>query len=135
MEGFSIQTLANMQQILEIFSTSESVYYPVIDGQSRIIGIITIADIKEMFANQDVAGWLLACDVAEPVREKTTPDKSLEEVIEQMRRYHLENVPVVAGEDSDELVGVLDYSKVLRKISAEVLHRRKKADGLAMATG
>ena len=41
----------------------------------------------------------------------------------------------MAGKDSDELVGVLDYSKVLRKISAEVLHRREKADGLAMATG
>ena len=88
-----------------------------------------------MFANQDVAGWLLACDVAEPVRDKMTPDKPLEEVIEYMRRYHLENVPVVAGKDSDELAGVLDYSKTLRKISAEVLHRREKADGLAMTTG
>jgi predicted transcriptional regulator len=88
-----------------------------------------------MFANQDVAGWLLACEVAEPVRDKTTPDKSLEEIIEHMRRYHLENIPVVAGKDSDKLVGVLDYSKTLRKISAEVLHRREMADGLAMATG
>jgi Kef-type K+ transport system membrane component KefB len=124
-----------LQQILEVFSTSESVYYPVIDAQSRITGVITIPDIKEMFANQDVAGWLLACDVAEPVRDKMTPDKPLEEVIEYMRRYHLENVPVVAGKDSDELAGVLDYSKTLRKISAEVLHRREKADGLAMTTG
>ncbi len=40
----------------------------------------------------------------------------------------MENVPVVAGKDSDELVGVLDYSKVLRKISAEVLHRRERRD-------
>ena len=118
-----------LQQILKVFSTSESVYYPVVDAQSRITGIITIPDIKEMFANQDVAGWLLACDVAEPVRDKTTPDKPLEEVIEHMRRFHLENVPVVAGKDSDELAGVLDYSKTLRKISAEVLHRRQRADG------
>jgi CBS domain-containing protein len=124
-----------LQQILLVFSSTESVYYPVIDAQSRLTGIITIADIKEMFANQDVAGWLLACDVAEPVRDKTTPDKSLEEIIEHMRRYHLENIPVVAGKDSDKLVGVLDYSKTLRKISAEVLHRREMADGLAMATG
>jgi len=117
-----------LHQILEVFSRSESVYYPVIDDQSRIIGIITIADIKEMFANREVAGWLLACDVAEPVLDKTTPAKSLEEVIEQMRRYDLENIPVVASESSDKLVGVLDYSKALRKISAEVLHRRKMAD-------
>jgi len=124
-----------LQQILEVFSTSDSVYYPVIDSQSRIIGIITIADIKEMFANRDVAGWLLACDVAEPVLDKTTPRKPLEEAIERMRRYDLENMPVVAGEDSDELVGVLDYRMVNRKISAEVLHRRRMADEMATATG
>ena len=124
-----------LHQILEVFSTSDSVYYPVIDSQSQIIGIITIADIKEMFANQDVAGWLLACDVAEPVLDKTTPGKSLEEAMERMRRYDLGNIPVVASKDSDELVGVLDYSKALRKISAEVLHRRKVADEMAAATG
>jgi len=124
-----------LQQILEVFSTSDSVYYPVIDSQSRIIGIITIADIKEMFANREVAGWLLACDVAEPVLDKTTPKKPLEQAMERMKRYNLENMPVVAGDESDELVGVLDYSKALRKISAEVLHRRRVADERALAAG
>ncbi|GAI29340.1 unnamed protein product, partial [marine sediment metagenome] len=74
-----------LQQILEVFSASDSVYYPVIDNQSRIIGIITIADIKEMFANRGVAGWLLACDVAEPVLDKTTPQQPLEEAMARMR--------------------------------------------------
>ncbi|HUS72613.1 MAG TPA: cation:proton antiporter [Sedimentisphaerales bacterium] len=124
-----------LEQILKVFSTSDSVYYPVIDGQSRIIGVITIPDIKEMFASREFAGWLLACDVAEPVRDKTTPNKPLEEAIEWMRRYNLENMPVVASGDSDELVGVLDYRKALRKISAEVLHRRRMADEMALATG
>jgi len=127
-EPTSITQNLPLHQILEVFSTSESVYYPVIDDQSRITGIITIAAIKEMFANQDVAGWLLACDVAGPVRDKTTPDRPLEEIMEQMRRYDLENMPVVG--DGDKLVGTLDYHKVLRKVSAEVLHRRKMADGI-----
>jgi CBS domain-containing protein len=87
-----------------------------------------------MFASQDVAGWLLACDVAEPVLDKTTPNKSLEEAIEQMRQFDLDSMPVVAGE-GDRLVGVLDYRKTLRKISAEVLHRRKQADEMALAGG
>jgi Mg/Co/Ni transporter MgtE len=125
----SIKKDLPLQQIFEVFSMSESVYYPVIDDESRITGVITIPDIKEMFANQDVAGWLLACDVAEPVRDKTSPDKPLEEVIDWTRRYHLEHLPVVSGKDNDALVGVLDYSKALGKISAEVLHRRQMADG------
>ena len=88
-----------------------------------------------MFANQDVAGWLLACDVAEPVQDIVRPNQSLDEVMEWMERYQLENVPVVAGDDSNKLIGVLDHRKVLRKISAEVLHRRQRADGLAIMPG
>ncbi len=134
-EPTSIPQDLPLQQILEIFSTTDSVYYPVIDSESRIVGVITIADIKEMFANQEVAGWLLACDVAESVQDKTTPQKPLEEAIEYMRHYDLESMPVVAGDESDKLIGVLNYHKVLRKISAEVLHRRKTADGAVIATG
>ena len=134
-EPTSIPQDLPLEQILDVFSTSDSVYYPVIDGQSRIIGVITIPDIKEMFASREFAGWLLACDVSEPVRDETTPNKPLEEALEWMRHYNLESIPVVTGGDSDELVGVLDYRKALRKISAEVLHRRRIADEMAPATG
>ena len=120
-----------LDEILKVFSSSENVYYPVIDSKSRIVGVITVADIKEMFANRDVAGWLLACDVAEPVLDRTMRDTPLEEAMEHMGRYGLENLPVVADGDGDRLVGVLDYRKAMRRISAEVLHRRKRADEMA----
>ncbi len=134
-EPTSIPQELSLEEILEVFSTSDSVYYPVIGSQSQLIGIITIPGIKEMFANREFAGWLLACDVAEPVRDKTTPNKPLEETIEWMRRYNLDHIPVVTSQDNDEFAGVLDYRKMLRKISAEVLHRRKMAEEMAMAKG
>ena len=81
-----------------------------------------------MFANQDVAGWLLACDVTEPVLDKTSSSEPLEDALELMRKYDLEQMPVVAGEGGDRLVGILDYRRTNRKISAEVLRRREKAD-------
>ena len=133
-EPTSITEDLPLPQILEVFSSSESVYYPVIDSSSRITGKITIPGIKEMFANRKVAGWLLACDVAEPVLDKTTKTIPLEDVIEHMRRYDLLNMPVVADDDN-KLVGVLDYSKTLRKISAEVLRRRETADKMAIEAG
>lgn len=130
-EPTSIGEDVPLDEILKVFSSSESVYYPVIDSKSRIVGVITVADIKEMFANRDVAGWLLACDVAEPVLDRTMRDTPLEEAMEHMGRYGLENLPVVADGNGDRLVGVLDYRKAMRRISAEVLHRRKRADEMA----
>jgi len=122
-----------LQQILEKFSTSEDIYYPVVDEKSRLKGIITISGIKEMFANQDVAGWLLAMDVAEPVLDETTTVTPLEEAIEHMQRFDLEHIPVVDDKETEQLVGILDYRRAMRKISAEVLRRRKEADGAVLS--
>jgi CBS domain-containing protein len=98
----------------------------VVDKEEKLVGVITIPDIKEMFANRDFAGWLLACDVAEAVSETMSGDKALEEAVESMRDYGLEHVPVV---EENRLVGVLDLNRALRKVSAEVLRRRQQADG------
>jgi Kef-type K+ transport system membrane component KefB len=130
-EPASIPQELPLHQILGVFSTTDSLYYPVVDSQSCIVGVITVAGIKEMFANQDVAGWLLACDVAEPALDKTTPEKPLEEAMDHMRHYDLDVLPVVAADDTDRLVGILDYRAVNRRISAEVLNRRRIADQMA----
>ncbi|MDD5458961.1 MAG: cation:proton antiporter [Phycisphaerae bacterium] len=122
-----------LHDILEIFSSSDSVYCPVIDSKNNIAGKITIAGIKEMFANQDVAGWLLPMDVAEPVDDVLTSDMPLRQAFEMMRRYDLEDLPVVKSRDELKLLGVLNVRMVNRRISAEVLNRRKTAADLALA--
>lgn len=118
----------DLRQILDIFSKTDIIYYPVIDSDEKLVGAITIPGIKEMFASQDVASWLLACDVCEPVLDTTTPDKPLEEVLEYMQKFDLQHIPVVETADTKKLVGLIDYRKTRRKISAEILHRREKAD-------
>jgi predicted transcriptional regulator len=119
-------------EILETFSKTQSIYYPVVDNESKIVGKITVAGIKEMFANRDVAGWLLACDVAETFSDKTSGSTPLEDAIEHMKKYDIENMSVVADDGTDRLVGVLDRQKTLRKISAEILRRRELADGMSI---
>jgi len=118
----------SLPEILDVFSTSDTTHYSVVDSNSKLTGIITIPNIKDMFANRDVAAWLLACDVAEPVIDKTTPDKPLAEAMDRMQKYNLESLVVVKGQNGDELAGILDYRKTLRKISAEVLTRQKNAE-------
>ena len=117
-----------LHKILEIFSTTDSIYYPVIDKESCIIGKITIPSIKDMFASQDVTGWLLACDVAEPLVDKTTLHAPLTDAMEQMRRYDMESMAVTIDDHSNKLAGILNYRAINRKISAEVLRRHKLVD-------
>jgi Kef-type K+ transport system membrane component KefB len=120
-------------EILEIFSKTDSVYYPVVDAEHNAIGKITIAGIKEMFANQDVCGWLLAVDVAEPLVDVVTEETALADAFEKMKKYDMENISVLQSGESRKLVGVLDIRGANRKINAEVLRRRQKADEMSLA--
>ena len=51
-EAASISEGMPLHQILDVFSTTDFVYYPVVNRDSKITGVITIAGIKEMFAIQ-----------------------------------------------------------------------------------
>ncbi len=116
-----------LPQILNTFSQNDSLYYPVVNASSKLQGIITIAGVKDTFAYQQVADWLLACDVAQPVLDKTSAGTELFDAIEKMRKFELEYMPVVSDED-DELVGLLDLRLVNKKISAEILRREKASE-------
>lgn len=127
-EPLTIAEEMSLPEILNVFSSTDNLYYPVINSELKIAGTITIPSIKEMFANQDVCAWLLAMDVCEEVADTTAQEKSLEEVFEHMTEYGLEHIPVVDKKSGGKLVGLLDYNKAMRKISAEVLNRRQQAD-------
>ncbi|MBN1358946.1 MAG: hypothetical protein JW993_00055 [Sedimentisphaerales bacterium] len=51
-------------------------------------------------------------------------------VIGKVQRFDCDYLPVVASEEDDTFVGLLDYPAVRRALSAEVLSRQEKADNL-----
>jgi NAD(P) transhydrogenase subunit beta len=115
----------SLDAILDALGKSDSLYYPVVDEQLLLKGIITVSGIKETFAQRDVAlGWLLACDIAQPADDKTTWNTPLAKAMEHMKKFDLEYMPVVSGDDN-KLVGAIDARAVNRRISAEVLRKRR----------
>ena len=119
-----------LDDLIDVVSGTESSYYPVLDANSRIAGAITLHGIRNTFATKELNDWLVALDIMEPVVTKVTPDMPLAEALEKVRRYDLNYLPVVASDDDETFVGLLDYAAVRRALSAEVLSRQERADNL-----
>ncbi len=117
-----------LDQILEAFSQSNTLYYPVVGTDRRLEGTITVSGIKNSLAYQNLAGWLLACDLMEPVRDWTLPERGLSDAVKYMQDYELEYLPVVRSEEDRTLLGILDFRSIKRRIGAEVLARRSKGE-------
>jgi Kef-type K+ transport system membrane component KefB len=114
-----------IKDILKTFSTTDIPYYPVVSNDLTLTGAITIKGIKDSLANQGDAHWLVALDVMEPASDKTTDLTPLSEAMEYMSRYELDYMPVVDNYENNRLKGLMDLRSIRRKISAEVLTRRK----------
>ena len=120
----------SLRELIKVVSNTESFYYPVVDNDKKLIGAITLGDIRNTFATQELNDWLVALDIMEPVVAKATPDVALSEAFEKTRHFDIEHLPVVVSDEDNKFVGVLNCRAVRRSLSAEVLSRQQKADNI-----
>ncbi len=120
----------SLSEVIQIVSNTESFYYPVVDNNNQLAGAITLGNIRNTFATQELNDWLVALDIMEPIIARVTKDIALSEALEKTKRLDIEHLPVVASAEDNKFVGVLNCRAVRRSLSAEVLSRQQKADSI-----
>lgn len=123
-----IATGTEVDELIRIVSETDYFFYPVVDNDKKLIGIVTLDGIRNTFNTQQLNQWLVALDLAENVVIKITPQMPLADALETAKRYFLQHIPVVSSEKENVFVAVLDLQAVQRVLSAEVLSRQQKAD-------
>ncbi len=120
----------SLSEVIKVISTTDNFYYPVVDNDKKLIGAITLDGIRNTFTTQELNDWLVALDIMEPVIAKVTPGVALSEAFEKTQQLDIEHIPVVASDEDERFVGILDCHAVRRSLSAEVLSRQQKADSI-----
>jgi len=121
---------SSLSEVVKVVSSTDNFYYPVVDNDKKLIGAITLDGIRNTFTTQELNDWLVALDIMEPVIAKVTPAVALSEAFEKTQQLDIEYIPVVASEQDERFVGILDCHAVHRLLSAEVLERQQKADNV-----
>ncbi len=125
-----ISTDTSLSEVIKVVSGTDSFYYPVIDIDKKLVGVVTLDGIRNTFATQELNDWLVALDIAEPIVEIVTPDMTLSEALDKTKQLAIEYLPVVDSGAGGRFIGVLDVRAVHRQFSAEVLSRQQKADSV-----
>ncbi|HUX33993.1 MAG TPA: chloride channel protein [Gemmatimonadaceae bacterium] len=103
---------APVHNFMRHLGNSDQVYFPVVDADQHLVGVIAIADLGEVTANSgNLAQLIVAADVARPT-ETVTPDDTLLDAIRKMGVRGAAAVPVVDGPDGRYL-GLITRSQVL----------------------
>lgn len=131
--GADVPVIAAGASLKDVLSTVGSTAHPcycVVDDHRKVIGAVTLEDIRNVFVAGELNEWLVALDIAEPIAETVTPDTVLSEAVELMEHDKIEYIPVVVSQQSREYAGVLDSRAMHRHLSAEVLSKQREADSM-----
>ena len=86
-----------LDQLLEVMSSSQQIYYPVVDWGGRLTGILSINDIREVMFEKSVQHLIVAKDVATSNVVRVFGQDSLQEALDKMVILSVDQVPGRAG--------------------------------------
>lgn len=118
----------SLDEILKIFGESSNLSFPVVDKVKKLLGIITVDNIKSTFMETSLNHFLLADDLMEPVVATTMPDAPMSAVKELLDRNDLECLPVIT--DENKLVGFIERRELDRLLTRKMVELQKKARSL-----
>ncbi|MFT5241851.1 MAG: CIC family chloride channel protein [Kiritimatiellia bacterium] len=128
--GKTFPSSASVHDLLECFSTSDQAILPIVDDK-HLVGMISGRELRYMMMQDKLDMLLIAEEVAHPAIT-VCPNNSLLDAVRIMSSNHLDEILVVAPDESDKLLGtvsqrdiVLAYDRqlatIVRKDSAEAV--------------
>ncbi|MCB0305790.1 MAG: chloride channel protein [Calditrichaeota bacterium] len=98
--------------------------YFVVDRQDKLIGSISIQDLKQFLKDEAyLASLVIAADIAHPPLARLYLDDNLDLVMHHFGRYNVDELPVLDGPKTQILVGSIQRKNVIDAYNREVFKR------------
>ncbi len=122
-----VRETATLREIADRFLTGANNFLPVVDGKSRLVGLVALQDLKEYLGADEELRGVIAYDFMRPPPACVTPNQKLVEVLPLVLASEQRNVPVVNSLRENRLVGALPRAEVLGMF-AEAIAASSKAE-------
>ena len=115
-----IKETAAMPEISEIFLRSPRNYLPVLSVDKRLVGVISLQDLKAHLNAGDELRAVIALDLMRPPETFLTPNRRLMEALPEIMGSEMEMIPVVNSNREMRLVGSVSRSETLGLMSEAI---------------
>lgn len=100
-------------ELVQTMSHSSAMYFPVVDQEGKLTGILSVNDIREFLFEDSINHLILAKDVATTTVERVFPGDSLQQALDKMALLNVDELPVVLEEDRDVVVAMLSKRDII----------------------
>ncbi len=115
---------SSLRKLMDLTVSSPHSSFFVVDNRNRLIGVISIHDIRRIiYESEALEPILLAYDLMKPVQQFFTPTDTLDIVMKALGGMEMDELPVVADENEMHLLGTVAKADVIDAYNKEVLKR------------
>ncbi len=100
-------------ELVKIITSSKDYHFPVINGDGRMTGIISINDIREMMLEESIANLIVAKDVATPNVVRVFLEESLADALDKMAQINVDELPVVGEAEPERIITLLSKRDII----------------------
>ena len=115
-----LQENATLREIGERFLTSPNNFLPVVDSNQKMVGVVSLHDLKEYLTAGTELNAIIAYDVMRPLPPRLTPNQRLIDALPTLLASEQRNVPVVNSFAENRLVGAVARSEALGLLSEAI---------------
>jgi CIC family chloride channel protein len=101
------------EMLINLVTGSRETHFPVIDSQGKLIGILSINDIREFLFEASLAKVVVARDVANPNVVTVSWNESLQSALDKMARLNVDELPVTQEDDPDKIAGMVSKRDII----------------------
>lgn len=101
-----------LSAVIERLASSPFTVLPVVDANQNLLGVVNLEEVHLAAHSPNVQQWLLAEDLMRQISNPLHPEDRLDEALETFVENDLLALPVVAGPDSKQVIGMVRRSEI-----------------------
>jgi CIC family chloride channel protein len=95
------------------FSNTTQHYFPVMDGNGRLVSIFSINDVRGVLFSREIEHLVVMKDIGPSDIIVVTPSEDLNSVLKKFTTKNLDSLPVVEEQDHGRLIGMVNRREVI----------------------
>ncbi len=115
-----------LPKVLQLVARSSDHYFPVVDGENRLVGIFSLHDIRSTLVGREAGNLILASDLATVDVATVTPDDNLHTALRLYMQKEIAEIPVVDPKDTHRVICMLRRGEVIAAYDRRITALRNK---------
>jgi CIC family chloride channel protein len=115
-----VREITTLPEIASRFLDSSNNFFPVVDAEGRLLGVVALQDLKEYLGGGPELNAVIAADIMRPPPPRLRPGQKLLDALPVLLASELRNIPVVNNFEEDRLIGSMPRAEGLAVLSEAI---------------